>query len=243
MLKHALFLAQVATIGLSSLVLAQQGPPAASPVEVLRVRSEVQAAAVVRPAPAPRPTVRRTRLRTTAALPHPRHTRASARHRVDPKPVASRQPLRGLLALHTVTTSLGTTQQQMMSAVAHIPGYHTGDAAWLLTTAYGSWGTADWYHGKVYISPTVPSDRTYDVVAHEWSHLLTVKDYDGDVEAAKAAMNHWFDASAGLVGAERAADCMARQLGATWTHYTPCTDSHWQAGARALLSGDRLPNP
>ena len=33
---------------------------------------------------------------------------------------------------------------------------------------------------------------------------------------------------------------MARILGATWTHYTPCSDAHWRAGARTLLSRHRL---
>jgi hypothetical protein len=52
-------------------------------------------------------------------------------------------------------------------------------------------------------------------------------------------MNSWFGGS-GLTGPERAADCMARQLGAQWTHYTSCQDAHWQAGARMLLNGRPL---
>jgi hypothetical protein len=52
-------------------------------------------------------------------------------------------------------------------------------------------------------------------------------------------MNAWFGGS-GLTGPERAADCMAILQGATWTHYTTCTNTHWQAGARLLVSGHRL---
>jgi hypothetical protein len=131
-----------------------------------------------------------------------------------------------------------TPQQRLDAAVARIPGY-TG-ATWVLTTSYGSWGTADWYHGRVYVSPLVPASRLYDVVAHEWSHLLSVKAYGGDVDAAMAAMDRWYGGT-GLVGAERAADCMAKRLGATWTHYTACTDAHWQDGARILVAGRQLP--
>lgn len=132
-------------------------------------------------------------------------------------------------------------QQRMDLAVARIPGYHTGDARWELNDSYGSWGTADWYHNRVYISPRVPGRRIYDVVSHEWSHLLSVRVYGGDVNAAVSAMNAWFGGS-DLVGAERAADCMAKQLGAQWTHYTPCETARWQQGARDLLAGRRLSN-
>ena len=41
-------------------------------------------------------------------------------------------------------------------------------------------------------------------------------------------------------GAERAADCMARALGASWFGYTSCTDPTWRAHAAQLLSGRRL---
>lgn len=134
-----------------------------------------------------------------------------------------------------------TTQQRMDQAVGRIPGYRVGAASWVLSTQYGSWGTADWYHDRVYVSPGVPAARMYDVVSHEWSHLLSVRDYAGNVDAATAAMNRWFGGT-DLVGAERAADCMAKQLGAVWTHYTSCSDTHWQDGARLLLSGNPLPS-
>jgi hypothetical protein len=140
---------------------------------------------------------------------------------------------------HRATTSSLTPKQRMMRAVDRIPGYHTGDAVWAISSDWGHWGVADLYGGVAYISPTVPADRMYDVVAHEWSHLLMVKAYGGDVMSALSAANSYFGGS-DLMGAERAADCMARLLGATWTHYTSCSDSHWRAGARRLLDRQRL---
>jgi hypothetical protein len=125
------------------------------------------------------------------------------------------------------------------SSIARIPGDGPAGAHWVVSNAYGSWGTADWYHGTVYVSPHVPQARLYDVVVHEWSHLLSVQAYGGDVDAAVRAMNAYYGGS-GLTGAERAADCMAIAQGATWTHYTPCADSRWQAGAARLVAGARL---
>ena len=124
-------------------------------------------------------------------------------------------------------------------AIARIPTYHAGAAIWVVSNRYGHWGTADWYHDTLYVSPNVPTDRVYDVAVHEWSHELSVLDYAGDVDTATAAMNAAFGGS-GLVGAERAADCMARLQGATWTHYTSCTDQHWRQEAARLLAGSRL---
>jgi len=59
------------------------------------------------------------------------------------------------------------------------------------------------------------------------------------VPQATAAMNSYFGGS-GLVGAERAADCMALRLGAAWTHYSSSDDAHWLAGADRLLQGQAL---
>jgi len=59
------------------------------------------------------------------------------------------------------------------------------------------------------------------------------------VDAAVAAMNAAFGGS-GLVGAERAADCMSRLQGASWTHYTSCANQGWRASAAKLVAGRRL---
>ena len=128
---------------------------------------------------------------------------------------------------------------QLDSAIARIPSYRPRSARWVVSSRYGHWGTADWYHDTLYIEPTVPSAYLYDVAVHEWSHELSVLDYNGNVAVAVAAMNHYFGGT-GLIGAERAADCMAILQRATWTHYTTCTSTHWRAGAATLLRGHEL---
>jgi len=190
---------------------------AAAAEPVLHARAAVEH--VVRPA-----AVRRKAPRKAAV----RHVRARRVHHVTPRrtPVVVRR-------VHV------SPYDRMMAAVGRIPGYRKGDATWVISSAYGHWGMADLGRGIVYISPGVPANRMYDVVAHEWSHVLSVKPYDFDAMAAVRAMNGYFGGS-GLTGAERAADCMARILGATWTHYTPCSDQHWRAGARTLLARQRV---
>ena len=151
--------------------------------------------------------------------------------------------------LHTATSvkphvrhhadSMPTYAAALNSAVARIPTYRAGTVRWVVSRAYAFWGTADWYHGVLYVSPDVPRSKLYDVAVHEWSHELSVLDYAGDVATATRAMNAWFGGT-DLVGAERAADCMSILQGATWTHYTTCTNAHWRAGARLLVSGQPL---
>jgi hypothetical protein len=205
--------------------------PAAAPAPAFRVehrRPLPVAVPVLRKRPPHRPS-----LRHPASRPHvavvlraapPRH-RATVR--ALPTPVAPPVP------------AASTARQRLDRAVAQLPGSADPRTRWVLSSAWGSWGTTDWYHDTVYISPAVPARRIYDVVAHEHGHLLSVAAYDGDVSAAVAAMNSWFGGT-GLLGAERAADCLARLQGATWTHYTSCDDQHWRDGARSLLGGRRL---
>jgi hypothetical protein len=141
---------------------------------------------------------------------------------------------------HRVSAVTGPTGWRALDlAIARIPTYRPGSTIWLVSNKYGHWGTADWYHATLYISPRVPSSRVYDVAVHEWSHELSVLDYAGDVSAAVAAMNAAFGGT-GLTGAERAADCMAKLQGATYTHYTTCNDAAWRRAAGKLLVGDRL---
>lgn len=174
--------------------------------------------------PTPSPFLQQARaLRQGEAKPRPRPARASAR------PVPAR-PRRQAAAVAPTTP-----QQRLARAVTRIPGYQPGEARWVVTGRFGNWGVADLEHATIYISPDVPARRLYDVAAHEWSHVLSVKAYHGDVDRAVAAMNSTFGGT-GLTGVERAADCMARLLGARWTHYTSCTDPEWRAGARRLLA-------
>jgi hypothetical protein len=217
-----LALLQTATFtGAATAALARPAEPAlvaapAAPFEVEHPTHALPHVVAAKPVrrPAPKRVVHRPRPVVRHVTPH------VVRHRV----------------VHRTTLS---PEQRMMRAVARIPGYHSGDAQWAISSAWGHWGVADLYGGTAYISPTVPADRMYDVVAHEWSHLLTVKAYGGDVMGALAATNSWFGGS-NLTGEERAADCMARILGATWTHYTSCTNATWRQGARRLLARQRL---
>jgi hypothetical protein len=149
---------------------------------------------------------------------------ATARPRAHAKP--SRRPR---------TTPTGWAA--LDAALSRLAG--SGSHRWVVSKAYGSWGTADWYRNTVYISPSVPARRLYDVAAHEASHLMTAAAYGGDVDAAVKATNAFFGGS-GLRGAELAADCMARLLGARWTNYTACHSKAWRSGAARLLKGQRL---
>jgi predicted component of type VI protein secretion system len=137
------------------------------------------------------------------------------------------------------STSGPTSWAALNRAIARIPTYRPGVAHWIIQDT-GWWATTDWYTYKIYISPQTPTSKLYDVVVHEWSHVLQVVDYGGNVDAAVAALDVGFGAS-GLNGAERAADCMAKLQGAVYLHYTQCTNSAWQAKARILLAGHRLP--
>lgn len=189
--------------------------PAAAVAVVPRTTTS-RSATPARPAPVPVP---------HAVVSKPRSPRIASRPATPTKPRAHR--------------SAGTTQADLTAAVSRLRGYQSGSARWVLSSRYGKWGTADWYNNVVYISPSVPLRLLRSVVIHEWDHLLSVRPYGGDVAAAVAAMNSVFGGT-GLVGAERAADCMARLSGATWTHYTSCTDEAWRAGARLLLEGRQL---
>lgn len=123
-------------------------------------------------------------------------------------------------------------------AVARIPGYSGHrPTRWVLTSRYGHWGATDLASGTVYISPAVPANRLDDVVRHEWAHVLTIRVY-GSAAATISGLDAYFGGS-GMTGVERAADCMARQLGASWTNYTSCSVAAWQRGATRLLQGRR----
>jgi hypothetical protein len=132
-----------------------------------------------------------------------------------------------------------TSWGALNASIARIPTYHPGQAQWVVKDT-GWWGTADWNTGVIYISPSVPESKLYDVAVHEWSHILTVIDYGGDATLAIAATTAYYG-GAGLNGAEDAADCMAILQGADWTHYTSCPSSKWRAGAQQLIDGHRLP--
>jgi hypothetical protein len=177
----------------------------------------------VRPSPA-RPTP------SASSLPSPT---ASAKAAPVRKPAPAKPRARR-------TTAPAPSHEQLMArAISKIPSYRRGVATWSVRSDLDSWGLANLGTGAIMISTRVPASYMYDVVVHEWSHVLSVAAYDGDVRAAVDAMNKTFGGK-NLTGVERAADCMSRLQGARWTHYTACSDPRWRAAARKLLAGERL---
>lgn len=214
--------------GLVVAALHGTGSPTATPAPV--------AATTYRPplvAPTPAPTARVHTFSVAKAAPE------ATRHAAPVRTTQVTKPRPATTATTPVPKPAPTFQQALDAAVARIPTYRPGSARWVVSRAYDFWGTADWYHDVLYVSPDVPMSKLYDVAVHEWSHELSVLDYAGDVAAATAAMNAWFGGT-GLTGPERAADCMAVLQGAHWTHYTTCTNAVWRVGAAKLIAGQRL---
>ena len=134
-----------------------------------------------------------------------------------------------------------TEWRALNNAIHRIPHYRDGIvASWTITPRYGHWGMEFPRSGRVYISPKVPYNRLYYVVAHEYAHARAYKNWGRNQKAADAAMNRWF--GGGIHRArEVAADCMAIVQGAKWTGYSRCKSARWRAGAKTLLAGKRLP--
>jgi len=223
------YLAQLTVLGagLIAAALHGTGSPTAKPTPVAATTYRPPLAA---PQPARSAEVHTLSGKPKAAKAAPKPTRRL------PAPARATKPRP---ATTPVRAPAPTFQQALDAAVARIPTYRPGSARWVVSRAYDFWGTADWYHDVLYVSPDVPLSKLYDVAVHEWSHELSVLDYAGDVAAATAAMNAWFGGT-GLTGPERAADCMAVLQGAHWTHYTTCTNAAWRAGAAKLIAGQRL---
>lgn len=147
--------------------------------------------------------------------------------------------------LPTVTTPAkivrGPTSWTLLNqAIARIPNYRSGVATWVVTNRYGHWGATDLANGDIYISPSIPASKVYAVASHEYAHARTLYNYGWNLRAANTALKSWFGGG-DVTARERAADCMAVALGATWTNYTSCPNAHWRQGSRILLAGRRLP--
>ena len=146
----------------------------------------------------------------------------------------------GIDVRHSVGGDHATTSWPALNrAIASIPVFSSGVATWVVTARYGHWGATDLGTGRIYISPRVPASKLYAVAVHEYAHALASHTYRRDWRAMGAAMDRWYGGGP-VTGRERAADCMAKIDGATWTHYTSCRNAHWRAGARLLLAGRRL---
>jgi plasmid stabilization system protein ParE len=227
---------QLAVVGAAMVVVATRGAGTERVDGAVTAASYVPSTPVSALAPAAHPRIwsPRPQPRPATRAPARRH-HAVTRHRAHGAATRHATPRHAVRHAHRPTSY----RSALMAAVARIPTYRPGGARWVISRAYDYWGTADWYHDVLYVSPDVPRSKLYDVAVHEWSHELSVLDYSGDVDSATRAMNAWFGGT-GLTGAERAADCMAILQGADWTHYTTCTDSHWREGARLLVSGRPL---
>lgn len=195
---------------------------------------EPSAQVVARVAAAPQPVTVAPR---PGAAPATRLAPAVRRPAPQPRRLQRAEPLvrRTATVLREKASRTTSATTLLRASLDRLPGYRPGDAVFQVRRGLPSWGIADLRAGRVYVSSSVPASRMYDVVAHEWSHILSVRAYDGDVAAALAAMRETFGGS-GMTGAERAADCMAREVGARWTHYTSCQDDDWRAAARRLLA-------
>jgi hypothetical protein len=134
-----------------------------------------------------------------------------------------------------------TFEQQVRREVARLPFYRPGIARWVVSPGLSSYGLTNMETNTVYLSPRIPRRLLYAVVAHEWGHVISTHGYGGDLVAADGAMLRWFGGGSMSRAVELAADCIARVLGARWTHYTSCNDSHWRYGARYLMAGWKLP--
>jgi hypothetical protein len=138
-----------------------------------------------------------------------------------------------------------TSWPALNQAIAAIPGYRDGIARWHVTSRSGHYGITDANQpgaANIYISPTVPASKLYSVAAHEYGHAVVIANYGtgyGPYTQYSRDMVRWFGGTT-VTGLERAADCIALRLGATWTNYTGCGDAHWQEGARILLRGGTL---
>jgi hypothetical protein len=133
-----------------------------------------------------------------------------------------------------------TSWKALNSAIARIPNYRRGVVtAWIVGNPYGHLGTTNLRTRQIYMSRVVPPSRLYSVVAHEYAHALSVVNYAGELGRLDAGLAKHFRAGKKL-NREYVADCMARQLGASWTYYIGCSDRRWRAAATTMLRGRRL---
>ncbi|KQX61923.1 hypothetical protein [Angustibacter sp. Root456] len=224
MLLSGCVLTVTATTAIVGVAAAAGAPATSSTRDGVRLE-----ALVVDQEPNPLPAV----TATVSGLPHKplalQVRAAAAPHRQVVRRAAVKRPARSKPVRPSTT---------LHQAVARIPRYGAHrPTRWVLTSQYGHYGATDLGSGTVYISPSVPASRLDSVVRHEWAHVLQIRVY-GSASATIAGLNAAFGGS-GMTGLERAADCMAVQLGATWTNYTSCSSPAWQRAASRLLAGRR----
>jgi uncharacterized protein YjaZ len=101
-------------------------------------------------------------------------------------------------------------------------------ADWNLAES-GSWGLMKTATGKVFIAKGVPCDKVRSVMVHEYTHVLQWRLYGSSLVSDLESHG----------GAEEIADCGARMLGATWTHYVQTCTAEQTRSADAILRGVR----
>ena len=186
-----------------------------------------------------RPTARPTTPPITATTPTTKRTSPRTSPSPTKKPTASRKSVAPAKAPAGAAASGPTSWPALNAAISRIPGYVPGGIRWTVTSRYGHWGATDLATSHIYISPSVSTSLLDSVVRHEYAHVVTVRAYGGAWRTARSETNVAFGGT-GATGVERAADCMARAMGASWTNYTTCSRKDWQRHARQLLAGHRL---
>jgi hypothetical protein len=163
-------------------------------------------------------------------------------------PVAKPTPLRKTAASRPakrrtrhVSVPRLSFEKEVQRQVARIPLYRPGIARWEIVPDLAVYGVTRLRTRTVYLSPRIPRKLLYSVVAHEWGHVISTYAYGGDLRVSQLAFKDWFGGGSMGTATERAADCIAVLLGATWTHYTACHDEHWRLGALYLANGMQLP--
>jgi cell division septation protein DedD len=130
----------------------------------------------------------------------------------------------------------------LTSVLSRLPNYFPGVVHWKVSTSWRHYGTTNWDTNTITISAFTPLNLLYSVVAHEWSHEIQAFDYHRDFWGIVRSLNRHFGGagSSGQRGVEYAADCMAIELGATWTDYTSYHNKKWRHSAKRLLAGHPL---
>lgn len=176
----------------------------------------------------------------------PRHHASAPTPAVAAVPAAARKPVpppreRRVTATRSRHLPHLSFEEEVRRQVARIPMYRPGLVKWVVWPGLRSYGLTERYTGTVYLSPRIPRRLLYSVVVHEWGHVISTYGYGRDLRAADDAVLRWFGGGSPTVAIERAADCVARLLGARWTHYTSCANERWRLGARYLFVGWKLP--
>lgn len=226
------------TVALASALAVTQGAVTLSPP-----RAAVSAAPASAPAGLVMPLTVARQAETQAPAPVAAPSTASA----SPVPVATAAkpavpaPSRPLKATAVTRPTRQTFRSDLDRQIARIPLYKSQLVRWVVVPDLAVYGVTSLRTRTVYVSPRIPRKLLYSVVAHEWGHIVSTHAYGGNLRASQQAFKNWFGGGSMGAATERAADCIAVLLGATWTHYTSCRNERWRLGALYLANGMKLP--